>query len=100
MLGLRTQESEKFNKFWLLVQEKAAKKGMVFFADCGEGSDFETEEMEGEDFCGWLIPLDKVKEFEPNWKENNVSDKWVDNMIWLEWESINDIISIEFNKYS
>lgn len=99
MLGLRTQESEKFNKYWELVQEKAKLNGKVFFADCGEGNDFETDSMEGEDFCGWLIPLDKVKEFEPNWKENNVSDQWIDDMVWLECVNDNGTITIEFNKY-
>jgi hypothetical protein len=99
MQGLRTQESDKFNKFWLLIQEQAAKKGMVFFGDCGEGNDFETEDMEGENFCGWLIPQDKVKEFEPNWKDDNVADEWSDNMTWVEWKKEKGKVSIEFNNY-
>lgn len=97
MQGLRTQESKKFDKFWNLVQETAGKDEKVFFADCGEGHDFETADMEGEDFCGWLIPIEKVNEFETDWKKQNVSDEWSDNMVWLEWKNDNGIISVKFN---
>lgn len=99
MQGLRTQESDKFNRFWNIVQETAKNKGMIYFADCGEGRDFETEDMEGEDFCGWLVPIDKAEEFEPDWKNNSVSDEWIGNMIWAEWNNDNGIISVEFNGY-
>ena len=30
MRGLRTQENEKFNRFWEIIQSKAASKGMMF----------------------------------------------------------------------
>lgn len=99
MKGLRTQESEKFNRFWNIVQEKAEKQGMIFFADHGEGNDFETDEMEGEDFCGWLIPFEKEKEFEKDWKDSKVSDDWTDNIVWLEWSEENGNIKIDFNNY-
>ena len=46
MKGLRSQESEKFNRFWDLVQDEAATQGCVFFGDCGEGRDLVTEELE------------------------------------------------------
>ena len=52
MKGLRSQESEKFNRFWDLVQDEAATQGCVFFGDCGEGRDLVTEELEGENFSG------------------------------------------------
>lgn len=99
MKGLRTQESDKFNVFWDLVQREAKKQGMFFFADCGEGHDFETDDMEGEDFCGWLVPVDKIKEFEAEWEQHNVSDEWIDNMVWAEWENTDGVISVEFNNY-
>lgn len=99
MQGLRTQESDKFNKFWELVQATAKSKEMFFFADCGEGHDFETDDMEGEDFCGWLIPLSQVSEFEPGWSKRAVSDEWIDNMVWAEWSNNNGKISVEFNNY-
>ncbi|MCH5273935.1 MAG: hypothetical protein J1E35_09705 [Lachnospiraceae bacterium] len=52
--------------------------------------------MEGEDFCGWLIPLEQAEEFEDEWKRDDVSDKWIDNMIWIKWKKDNDTISVEF----
>lgn len=97
MQGLRTQESDKFNRFWDIVQKAAMAKGMVFFGDCGEGRDFETEDVEGEDFCGWLIPLEQASEFEPVWREDNVPDKWIDRMTWLRWKNNSGIITVEFD---
>lgn len=99
MQGLRTQENGKFEVFWELVQETAKKQGKVFFADCGEGNDFKIEEMEGEDFCGWLIPIEEVEVFEPDWKADKVRDTWTEKMVWMEWKNVNENIIIEFNKY-
>ena len=64
MQGLRKQENQKFNKFFELVQREACKKGKVFFCDCGQGDVFENDTIECEDLCGWLIPQEKVNEFE------------------------------------
>lgn len=64
MKGLRGQENQKFNNFFALVQEEAAKKGKVFFCDCGQGKLFENDTFECEDLCGWLIPQEKADEFE------------------------------------
>lgn len=94
MQGLRTQESEKFNSFWQLVQDKAEAQGCVFFGDCGEGKCFETDIMEGEDFIGWLIPKQHEKNFERLWSKNQVPDIWIDNMVWMKWESEDDFSTI------
>lgn len=99
MQGLRTQESEKFNRFWTLVQEKAASLGCIFFAENGEGRDFETQTMEGEDFCGWLIPKKDAGGFEPAWLAGKVSDDWLEWLRWLKWKRSGDNISVEFKKY-
>ena len=64
MVGLRTQENEKFNRFFALIQAEAEKKDSVFFADAGDGNEFATSTMEGEDMMGWLVPKEKVEEFE------------------------------------
>jgi len=93
MQGLRTRESEKFNRFWEIVQKEADLKGCVFFADCGEGRPFETSEMEGEDFCGWLIPKERVETFIDDWEADQVSDAWLDFMVWMAWVE-EDITSI------
>lgn len=99
MQGLRTQENEKFNKFWNIVQKEAKSQGKKFFCDCGEGREFFLEDIEGEDLRGWLIPMDKADEFQPEWENDNVSDKWIDNIFWTEWKDTDGIISVEFNTY-
>lgn len=86
MLGLKTQESSKFNKFFGLVQNAAQKMNCVFFLDAGDGNDFENETMEGEDLMGWLIPEERISEFEPEWRKNNVSDTWLNFFVWAIWE--------------
>ena len=86
MKGLRSQESEKFNRFWDLVQDEAATQGCVFFGDCGEGRDLVTEELEGENFSGWLIPKAQEREFEDRWRRGSVPDDWLNHMVWMEWE--------------
>ena len=84
MQGLKTQESDKFNRFWELVQAEAARQNKVFFADCGEGHILETPVIECEDMRGWLIPKEKAKEFEKEWQQDKVSDEWTDFIFWAE----------------
>ena len=52
MVGLRTCEGEKFERFFALVQREALKQNCVFFLDSGEGHIFENENMEYSDLCG------------------------------------------------
>lgn len=98
MLGLRTQETSKFISFFELVQKKAAEKGSVFFLDSGDGNEFETETMEGENLQGWLIPLSKVDEFERIWKEHAEDDDFVEFFCWAEWVEVKGEIEIRFIK--
>ena len=90
MLGLRGQESSKFNKFFSIVQTAAQKTGCVFFAEAGDGHLFENDDIECEDLMGWLIPEDKISEFEPEWRKNDVSDAWTDFFVWATWENATD----------
>ena len=71
MKGLRRQENEKFIKFFKMVQEEASKKQCVFFLDCGLGTLYETETIECEDLCGWLIPNEHVASFESIYNEDS-----------------------------
>lgn len=96
MQGLRTQETSKFLKFFAIVQDAAQKKNCVFFLDAGDGRDFENDTLEGEDLMGWLIPKDKVFDFEKEWKQNDVSDDWSDYFVWAVWENANNP-TIKFN---
>ena len=102
MRGLRTQEGAKFNRFFQLIQDEAAKTGAVFFAFAGEGRDIILPNLEGEDLSGWLIPADKADEFEKEWKTDNSLnhlEKWSDYFMWAEWSEQNGAISIQFNSY-
>lgn len=96
MKGLRTQESDKFNAFFALIQNEAERLGMIFFADAGDGNDFETSSMEGEDMMGWLIPKEKEDEFKPLWEDSKVDDSWADFFKWALWSMEDQTISIRF----
>ena len=95
MQGLRTQETNKFKKFFSIVQDAAQKKGCVFFLDAGDGRDFETDTIEGEDLIGWLVPKNKALNFEKLWKKGYISDKWSKYYGFALWKDINNI-TIEF----
>lgn len=96
MKGLKTQESKRFNAYFALVQSEAAKQGKVFYLDAGDGRDFETADMEGEDMMGWLIPLHRETEFESAWNKDTVSDDWDENYVWAVWERTGEIITVRF----
>lgn len=87
MLGLRTQETNKFEKFFSIVQAAADQKGCVFYLDAGDGRDFETGTLEGEDLMGWLIPKEKVTQFEKEWESEDISDEWSDFYKWAIWDN-------------
>jgi len=63
LLGLRTSESIRFERYFSIVQASAQKMNCVFFLDAGDGQEFETELLEGEDLMGWLIPMERVSAF-------------------------------------
>ena len=91
MRGLRTQEGEKFERFFELVQKEALKYGGVFFLDSGEGHDFDNGFMEGENISGWLIPLEKADNFEKEYLKNyNDLEDWEEYFCWVEWENENN----------
>ena len=85
MRGLIVPEGEKFERFFALVQQEAAKQNAVFFLECGEGHDFYTDEMEGEDLRGWLIPNELADKFEEEWSSSAPGEEWMDYIKWAEW---------------
>lgn len=96
MVGLRKQETSKFENFFAIVQNAAKKTDNVFFLDAGDGREFETDTLEGEDLMGWLVPKEKVSEFEREWDTGDVSDEWSDFYVWAKWENAhNPIIKFE-----
>ena len=96
MLGLRTQETEKFNAFFNIIQNEAKAQAMVFFADAGDGNEFETDDLEGENMMGWLVPVEKANAFEEIWREEKVDDSWSDFFKWAIWTSNDGKIKIKF----
>ena len=88
MRGLRTQEESKFKKFYQLVQESAKRKDSVFFLDAGDGNEFSTDEMSGENLLGWLIPEAEAKAFENVYESwGDIPDRWSDNYCAAKWEN-------------
>ena len=93
MRGLRKREDFKFERFFAIVQEEAARNGSVFFLDCEEGEDCETEEMELSRLSGWLIPEKLADEFEREFKtlkSYEFSERWEDYFCFVHWENKNN----------
>lgn len=96
MQGLRTPENDKFLRFFSIVQNFAEFQECVFFLDAGDGRGFETEDLEGEDLMGWLIPQNKLEDFEKEWESNTISDDWSDFFVWAIWKnSDNPVITFK-----
>lgn len=93
--------AEKFDKFMDMIQKEAAKTGKCFFISSGEGHDFENEEIECEDLFGWLIPIERKKEFiSDNISKEFSLDKWEDFEIFVVWSfDENNNIKIEFKEF-
>ena len=86
MRGLRTQEGQKFEKFFALIQNEAMNEKKVFFLDSGEGQEFETDEMEGENLSGWLVPVKEADEFEKQFIKWDIdNEKWDDFYSFARW---------------
>ena len=85
MIGIKTNESEKFIKFFQIVQSEAQKQGCVYYLDAGDGRDYESDELSGEDLMGWLVPKELSAEFEKEWFEGDPSDEWSKYYTWAIW---------------
>lgn len=99
MLGLRTHEGEKFEKFFAYVQKKAAEKDSVFFLDFGSGEDRELNDMVIDDMCGWLVPKSKAQLFEVLFLRREPLDDWVDDIYWVIVDYDKQDIHITFRQY-
>lgn len=99
MRGLRKREDSKFEKFFEIVQDAAKRKGCVFFLDCGEGRDLETEDLSGEDLSGWLIPEGKAGQFEKEFLGGNIREAWNEFIAFATWHSGPNSINISFQQF-
>ncbi|MDO4479055.1 MAG: hypothetical protein Q4B73_08490 [Lachnospiraceae bacterium] len=95
----RTPENEKFEKFFSIVRKEADRNDAVFFINCGEGNEVETDTMECEDLSGWLIPKSVADEFEPEFLADDVSEKWNDFYVFEFWEKSGDEILVRFEQF-
>lgn len=83
MLGLRTQENNKFIEFFKLVQDEASKVNKVFFLDFGECEDIEFKDMQVDSLFGWLIPKEMVDKFKDEFEKEKALSKWDDYCVWV-----------------
>lgn len=98
MVGIRSQESEKFERFFEAIQESAKKMNCVFFLDCGEGHELSTETLEGEDLTGWLIPNSKADEFGKLFVNGDDLDEWADFLAFCRWSFVENRVSFSFER--
>lgn len=92
----------RFEPFFKLVQDTANKQGAQFFMDSGEGRDIVTEEFEGEDISGWLIPMEKADEFEKDWMQKqgkDMDDRWDPYFLFAIWSLVDGKVEIEFKRF-
>ena len=85
MRGLKYPESEKFENYFTLVQATMNKTNHVFFLDAGDGNEFETDALEGENLLGWAIPINMADEFEAKWLANEPMDEYCRFYNLVEW---------------
>lgn len=97
--GLRTRENKMFTKYFNLVQLQAKKKGMTFFLDCAEGAETLFDDMEVVDVSGWLVPDNKIIEFERIWKSFEEDDEWVDYYCFAEPVIVDKKVIVDFKYY-
>ena len=99
MRGLRTQEGKKFENFFEIVQQIAEKHRKVFFLDAGLGKELKTDEYSGENLQGWLIPKEKVNDFEKVFMNFQETEEWDDFFAFFEWEEKDGKIEMFFEEY-
>ncbi len=89
-------------QFFSLIQVAANEAGAKFFMDSGEGRPIITDDLDGEDFSGWLIPQALTAEFEQSWKNGTQNDdsKWDEFFTFAEWEKNGERVIIRFNKHA
>ena len=84
---------EEFLKFFQIVQEEAKKHNAMFFPECGEGHEGKVNNISCEDLSGWLIPNERVEEFEPlfmSWSDKVDEKQWDVYFTAEEWSVDND----------
>ncbi len=87
------------DRFFALLDEAASQKHCIFYVNCGEGRDLITDEYEGEDLFGWLIPLSLEDAFRKDPRSLKKSAKWSDYLCFAKWHINDGVLSFTFVKY-
>lgn len=88
---------EKFDRFWRLVERSAEDQYCKFYMDSGEGREIVTDELDGEDLSGWLIPVQLVAAFRDDWSIGEANrEKWSPYYKFARWYKTGEAITIHF----
>ncbi|WP_050698622.1 hypothetical protein [Anaeromassilibacillus senegalensis] len=89
------------DQFFDLIQKEALKHGAKFFVSCGEGHEIQTDQFEGEDFSGWLVPLEYAESFHKDWmtSDDQILDRWGEYFTFAEWSIQGESIRINFDAH-
>lgn len=60
------------------MQAAAEEKDAIFFLDTSEGNEKLFGNMEVSDLSGWLVPNEKVTDFQCVWVNHREDDNWID----------------------
>lgn len=96
MQGLRTEENDRFLRYFEVVQAKAKEENFVFFMDFGQCDDIAFKDMELDCLFGWLIPNEMADNFENLNLRLKVDDRWDDFCVWVTPNIENGKLSIIF----
>lgn len=104
LLGLRTQEPQKVINSHQLILDAAKKQNKVFFEEAGDGHELITEDLWLEFVWGWLIPDEKVEEFNELYlndydKINSDEGEWWNYFLRAEWEETENGFEYQFVEY-
>lgn len=83
MQGLRTEENDRFLRYFEVVQAKAKEENSVFFMDFGQCDNIAFKDMELDCSFGWLIPSDMADNFESLYLKSKVDNRWDDFCVWV-----------------
>lgn len=98
-LGIRVKddaEDEMFVRFFEVVQRAAKAQGCVFFCDSGECHYLINDKFDGEDLCGWLVPISEADEFNKRFLAWEIGIESDDYMRIAEWYGDENNPSIRF----
>ncbi|KGF08627.1 hypothetical protein HMPREF1635_06885 [Clostridiales bacterium S5-A14a] len=96
MQGLRTEENDRFLRYFEVVQAKAKEENSVFFMDFGQCDDIAFKYMKLDCLFGWLIPNEMADNFEELYLRLKVDDRWDDFCVWVTPNIENGKLSIIF----